>query len=84
MANLHFLWEVHKMVYFKDGKLYNEEPNNSNQSMMTTSSQNSLIDKLSLDTIIIMALFIMYIALFATKHYMESGFVFAFLLGWMI
>lgn len=73
-------------MYFKDGQIYAEKPNeiitSSTQTIIATNG--SILQQFDLYAILIFVLLIVYIYLFVTKHYVESGFVFAFLLGMMI
>lgn len=73
-------------MYFKDGQIYSENPDTiaSNSTYQTISTSKLSLQQLDFRAILIFILFIAYIYLFATKHYAESGFVFAFLLGMMI
>ena len=74
-------------MYFKDGKIYQDKPeeivSNSTSQTIITSSRFSR-KQLDFEIILIFILLLVYIYLFVTKHYVESGFVFAFLLGMMI
>ena len=74
-------------MYFKDGQIYQDKPDeivsNSTNQTIITSSRFSL-KQLDFEVILIFILLLVYIYLFVTKHYVESGFVFAFLLGMMI
>jgi hypothetical protein len=74
-------------MYFKDGKIYQDKPeeivSSSTSQTIITSSRFSL-KQLDFEIILIFILLLVYIYLFVTKHYVESGFIFAFLLGMMI
>ena len=71
-------------MYFKDGKIYSEKPEEIITSSTNVITSSSLLKQFDFYTIMIFILLLAYIYLFATKHYVESGFVFAFLLGMMI